>query len=725
MLRLVARLLLRIFFNYSIHGPIPKSPPSKLLILCNHQSFVDPLFILAYCPFDIWWITHTQIAAQWRFRIFLRFVPHLVVDTANPLTMKLVIEHINSGKPVCIFPEGRLTVTGALMKVYDGLAFLQFKTGAQLLPVSVDGAVYSRFNRLKKPFPRLLRPRVRATFFPLTTLPEPSGSSARQRRRNASHQIRRLLEQTWFESQFQHVTNLFDAFLNAISIYGRGAESLSDIRFTPDSYGGVLRGALALGRLVSRHTAEREIAGVLMPNASPTIMLILGMFAQRRIPAMLNYTAGVEGMQSACQTAKIKTIFTSRTFLEKAKLTEKVAQLRDLRILYLEDLRPQFTIADKAWLILYALRFPRAVIQDPKPDDPALVLFTSGSEGKPKGVVLSHRNILANIAQVRSVIEFSNQDKFLAALPLFHSFGLTVGALVPLTTGARVFLYPSPLHYRMIPEIAYDQDCTVIFGTGTFLARYAKMAHEYDFYSAHHVLSGAEKLPDAVRQVWLEKFGIRVLEGYGITEMSPAVSVNTPYFNRPGTVGKILPGIEYDVTPVEGIDHGGMLHLRGPTRMLGYLLHDKPGVIQEPQSPKGPGWYETGDIVEIDADGFLKIAGRVKRFAKVAGEMVSLEVVEQLAALRSPSRAHAASTYASSRRGEVIVLFTEDRELRREHLSAAARERGSPEIAVPRHIQYIEKIPRLGSGKFDYVKLKEMAGGLSTEEKLASQDARS
>jgi acyl-[acyl-carrier-protein]-phospholipid O-acyltransferase/long-chain-fatty-acid--[acyl-carrier-protein] ligase len=691
-----------------VSGPIPQKPPEKLLIIGNHQSFLDPLFVLAYCPFDIWWITHTQIVAKWHFRMILKLVPHLVVDTANPLAMKQVVELVNSGKPVCIFPEGRITTTGSLMKVYDGFAFLAAKTGAQMLPVNFDGLTRSYFTRLPAIFPKFLRPKVRIQFFPLMQLAEPEGRSARERRRKSSHKIRQLLERNHFTAQ--PVTNLFDKFLEALETFGRKAEILSDIRFTPDSFGNVLRGALALGRLVSRITREGEVVGLLMPNASPTVMLLFGLFGVKRVPAMMNYTSGVDGMQSAIQTAQIKTILSSRTFLERAKLTDKVAQLRGVKVVLLEDLRPQFGIGDKLWLILWALRFPRRVVADVKPEDPAVILFTSGSEGKPKGVVLSHRAIVSNIAQVVAVYEFSNKDKFLAALPLFHSFGLTVGALVPLTTGARVFLYPSPLHYRMIPEMAYDQDCTVLFGTSTFLSKYARMAHEYDFYTMRYVLSGAEKLAESVRSEYMNKFGIRIMEGYGVTECSPVLSVNTPVFNRTGTVGRLLPMVEYDVTPVEGIERGGLLHVRGPNLMSGYLLHDAPGKLQPPvSSVKGPGWYETGDIVEVDEDGFVKIVGRAKRFAKVAGEMVSLEVVEQMGALASPQKAHAATTVSDSRRGETILLYSEDKELKRDRLLAAARQAGMPEVAVPRFVQHVDKLPRLGSGKVDYVSLREKA----------------
>jgi acyl-[acyl-carrier-protein]-phospholipid O-acyltransferase/long-chain-fatty-acid--[acyl-carrier-protein] ligase len=713
MLKFLGRLAIKLFFRCEFQGRIPDKPDGKLLILANHQSFLDPALVAALLPFDVYWITHTTIAAQWHFRIILRFVPHIVVDTTNPMAMKQVVQEIDAGKPVVIFPEGRLTVTGSLMKVYDGLAFLQARTGAKILPIAIDGAVFSRFTRAKPRLPKLWRPRVRVTYFPVRELPPPEGRSSRERRRAASNQIRRMLEETWFLSRKQ--TSLFETFLDSVELFGRGWEIADDIRFQPQTYGMVLRGALALGRLVSRLSREGEILGVLMPNAAPTIMLLFGMFCVRRVPAMLNYTSGVDGMQSAIDAAGIKTIVASRTFLEKAKLVEKVAQLRGVQVVLLEDLRPTFGLLDKVWLMLWAMRFPRSVMVPTKPSDPAFVLFTSGSEGKPKGVVVSHKGILSNIDQVRSVFEFSAQDKFLAALPLFHSFGLTVGALVPLVTGARVFLYPSPLHYRMIPEMAYDQDCTVLFGTGTFLAKYARMAHPYDLYSVRYVLSGAERLPDSVRQTYLEKFGIRIHEGYGVTECSPAVSVTTPYFHRVGTVGRLLPGMEHRITPVPGIAAGGMLHVRGPNLMLGYLKVDQPGVLQPPSSSVGEGWYETGDIVEIDADGFVRIVARVKRFAKVAGEMVSLEVVEQMAAIASPNRAHAATTVSSERRGEVIVLFSEDRDLKRDALLAAARSAGLPEVAVPRIIHNVDKLTRLGSGKVDYLTLKDTAAKLAAE----------
>jgi acyl-[acyl-carrier-protein]-phospholipid O-acyltransferase/long-chain-fatty-acid--[acyl-carrier-protein] ligase len=448
---------------------------------------------------------------------------------------------------------------------------------------------------------------------------------------------------------------------------------------------------------------------VLLPNLAATLGLVVGMSAFKRIPAMLNYSAGTDGMQSACTVAGIRTIITSKQFLEKARIGEQVQALQGVQVLYLEELKSAFGIADKLWLIAWAMRFPRLVNQAIDPEAPAIVLFTSGSEGKPKGVVHSHRSLQSNIAQIRSVIDFSVDDKFLNALPIFHSFGLTAGALLPLLTGTKLFLYPSPLHYRVIPEVIYDRGCSVLFGTSTFLGNYARFAHPYDFYRLRYVVAGAEKLADAVRATWFEKFGIRILEGYGATETAPVIAVNTPMAYRSGTVGVSLPGMETALAPVPGIEAGGQLHVRGPNVMLGYYKFDNPGVIETPVSGFGDGWYDTGDIVEIDEDGFIRIKGRVKRFAKIAGEMVSLEVVEKIAQTASPEFQHAASTQPDAAKGEAIVLFTTDPAMSRDRLQEAARMLGAPELAVPRKIGPVATLPLLGTGKTDYVTIGKMA----------------
>ena len=531
----------------------------------------------------------------------------------------------------------------------------------------------------------------------------PDAPTAKLRRRLAGEAMRRLMQEMLFKSH--PVQTLFSAFLDAINVHGRKTRLIEDMRQQEESYGELLTRSLALGRMVKKISAPGETVGVLLPNVSNTVCLIFGMSALRRVPAMLNYTSGTAGMQNACIAAGVKTVITSRQFVEAAKLHDTIAAIQGVKFLYLEDLRGNSGWLDKLWLFGYARWFPAALEQGVSPDDPAVVLFTSGSEGKPKGVVHSHHGILANIAQIRAVIDFSPTDKFMIALPLFHAFGFTCGAIMPLVTGSKMFLYPSPLHYRIIPEIIYDRGCTVLFGTSTFLGNYARLAHPYDFYKLRYVVAGAEKLNEEVRKTWMEKFGIRILEGYGATECAPVLAVNTPMAYRSGTVGPLLPGLEPQLDAVPGIQPGGLLSVRGPNVMLGYYLYDSPGVLQAPAD----GWYSTGDIVDIDADGFVRILGRVKRFAKVAGEMVSLETVEQIAHCAAPEGQHAASTQSDAQRGENIMLFTTDAGLTREALQATARGLGSPELAVPRKIILVKELPLLGTGKTDYVKLKQMA----------------
>lgn len=502
---------------------------------------------------------------------------------------------------------------------------------------------------------------------------------------------------------------LFSALVRAMRRFGRRTPGQwEDMKPGTYGYGDLVKMTLALGRLVTRISAEDEHVGILMPNMAATVCLLIGVSANRRVPCMLNYTAGAEGMLNACHTARVGTVVTSRAFIEKANLGDEVARLHGIRLAYLEDLRAEFGLLDKLWLMAWALWFPLRAVPPGDPEAPAVVLFTSGTEGKPKGVVLSHRALLANVGQVLSILNFGPGDKVFNCLPIFHSFALTAGTLIPLVCGARLFLYTSPLHYKAIPELVRQKRCTVLFATGTFLNQYARQAGVDDFAGLTMVVAGAEKLAEPVRRLWRERFGIDIIEGYGATEAAPVLSANTPADNRHGSVGRLLPGIEAHLEEVPGIRDGGELHVRGPNLMSGYYRYDRPGVLEPPASALGPGWYNTGDVVAIDADGFLSVIGRLRRFAKVAGEMVSLEVVEDIARAASAEAMHAATCVADLGRGEAIVLYTTDSDLTREQLAAAAHGLGYPEIAVPRRILVVDSLPLLGSGKVDYVRLHRM-----------------
>ena len=705
MLRFMLRALLRPLFRVRVSGDARAFANPRTLIIANHESFLDGMLLGAFLPVRATFVVHTQVLSRWYFRAFLHFVPHLAVDSTNPLAMKLICRLVETGRPVVIFPEGRLTITGALMKVYDGAAFVAAKTGATVVPVHIEGSGRSYFGRLAGVYPLKLFPRIRIAIQPARHIPMPQLPSAKERRRRSGELMRRILLDMLVATRPRRT--LYEAFLDAKATFGSHYGLVEDVRLKEESYGSMLRTTLALARLLAPLTSAGEVVGVIMPNAAPTMGLILGLSASGRVPALLNYTAGPESVRGACAVARIRTIIASRTFIEKARLGQLLEELPGTRVQYLEDLRGGFGMLDRLWVLWHGL-FPRSVQCNRTPEDPAIVLFTSGSEGTPKGVVHSHASLLSNIAQIRAIADFTPLDKFMVALPLFHSFGLACGVIMPLVSGCKVFLYPSPLHYRIIPELVYDRNCTVLFGTSTFLGNYAKFAHPYDFGRLRYVVAGAEKLAEEVRRTWIEKFGIRVLEGYGVTECAPVIAVNVPMACRTGSVGQIVPGMQFEIEPVPGIESGGILHVRGPNVMKGYFLHDQPGVLQPPKSI-GEGWYSTGDIVEIDADDFVHIRGRVKRFAKIAGEMISLEVVERVAANAAPGFAHAVATRTDSAKGEALVLFTTAPQLAREQLSAAAKSLGASELAVPRIVHSVSAIPLLGSGKTDYVRLKQMA----------------
>lgn len=704
-LKAMLRGLCRVLFRVRVGGDLRAFGHPRTLIVANHESFLDGMLLGLFLPVQPVFIVHSWVAAHPVLRTLLKMTDYLAVDPAQPMAIKKILKLVETGRPVVIFPEGRITLTGSLMKVYDGPAFIAAKTGAAVVPVRLDGPARSYFSRLTGDYPRHLFPAIRISIQPATHIAMPDLPSAKLRRKHAGEALRVVMQDMLFHSRPRQT--LWQALVETMTIYGSKRKVIEDMRQIPMSYRTLWKMSLAIARVLQRDTRVGERVGILLPNLSATVGAIFGLSALDRVAAMINHTSGRDGMANACVAAEVRLILTSRAFLDKANLTDIVQGLSGIRLVYLEDLRASLNWIDKLWL-LAGTYFPQLVLRNGDPEAAAVVLFTSGSEGKPKGVVLSHRALLSNVAQVRAVIDMQPTDKVFNALPMFHSFGLTGGTLMPILTGMNVFLYPSPLHYRIIPELVYEKSCTILFGTGTFLGNYAKFAHPYDFYRVRYVVAGAEKVNDSVRDLWFEKFGIRILEGYGATETAPVLAVNTPMAFKKGSVGQLLPGIESRIVPVPGIAAGGMLYVSGPNLMSGYLRAEHPGVLERPESVLGKGWYETGDIVDRDEQGFIYIVGRVKRFAKVAGEMVSLEVVENLANYASSAYVHAATTQPDKQRGEAILLYTTDMNLDRERLQQVARENGQPEIAVPRKVIHAAVLPLLGTGKIDYVALKLM-----------------
>ena len=497
--------------------------------------------------------------------------------------------------------------------------------------------------------------------------------------------------------------SLFEAVRDAAGRFGPSKPIVEDVVTGALSYRKLLIGSRVLGRRFEAMTRPGEAVGVLLPNANGVVLSLLGLASAGRVAAMMNYTAGPASVTAAVKTAAIRTVVSSKAFVEKAGLADIIEAIEKggAKLVWLEDIRASIGTFEK----LSAALLWRFALHRQEAEKPAVILFTSGSEGTPKAVVLSNRSLLANVMQAEARISFSPTDKLLNVLPVFHSFGLTGGTILPLVNGVPLFLYPSPLHYKIIPEIARKVRPTIMFGTDTFLAAYARTAKDEDFSSLRFVVAGAEAVKPETRKTWRERFGAEIVEGFGLTEAAPVVAVNSATHSRDGTVGRLLPGMRMRLEPVEGISEGGRLWLSGPNLMRGYMTADRPGELQSLEGE----WLDTGDIVSVDREGFITICGRAKRFAKIAGEMISLGAVEMLVKSLWPEDNHAAVSVPDKRRGERIVLVTTADEADAESLRRYGKEHGAAEIMVPDGIVKVKEIPLLGSGKTDYVSARRMA----------------
>jgi acyl-[acyl-carrier-protein]-phospholipid O-acyltransferase/long-chain-fatty-acid--[acyl-carrier-protein] ligase len=509
---------------------------------------------------------------------------------------------------------------------------------------------------------------------------------------------------------------ILGALLDARRRFGGSRAILTDGDERTLTYQEIVRAAFALGHALKKGTERGEAVGVLLPTGIGSVLTVFALSAYGRVPAMLNFTAGLQSMHAALRAAGVKKVITAHRFIELGKFEALEAWLAPFaELIYLEEVREKLSLGDKAATVLGSI-MPSMVAANVKPSETAVILFTSGTEGEPKGVALSHANIVSNVEQVRAHLAFYDTDVVFNPLPTFHSFGLTVGALMPLFIGVKAVLHPTPRQPHEIVRRVREHQATILLATDTFISQYARTSNPGDLDSLRLAVCGAERLRDETRHLVLGKCKAHLLEGYGVTESSPVISANQPEANHPGTVGRVLPLIETRIVPVEGISNGGRLYVRGPNIMRGYLRSERPGEIEPPPD----GWHDTGDIVAMDSGGFLAIRGRLKRFAKIGGETVSLTVVENCASALWPDHMHAAVAVPDGRKGEQIVLVTTYPGANRADFVTWVQNHGVVELAVPRRVVHVGEIPVLGTGKTDYPSVSRLVAAASEGTAAAS-----
>ncbi|WP_395451399.1 AMP-binding protein [Aminobacter sp. UC22_36] len=674
---------------------------APVIYVISHQSRLEPALMLSLLPEQTLHILDDASAKAFWLEPWRELGRTIAFNAEHVFVSRRLVRVLRGKGRLAVYLPDTVEPDVKAFRLFRAVARIAMQADARIVPIFVSGARHLPFSLTPaERAPRHWFPRLRIAALAPMTMAELLQRAGYNQTTTANALFDRIAEARLAGTDLSR--GVFGSMCDAASRYGASRTIVEDVVSGALSYRKLLTGARVLGKRLKAISSPGEAVGILLPNANGVVLAMLGLISAGRVAAMINYTAGSTNVASAVKTAEIKTIVSSRVFVQKADLSDIIAAAEQAgaRIVWLEELRDSISTSEK---LSAALQWRRPLHQQDA-SKPAVILFTSGSEGTPKAVVLSHRNLVANAMQAEARISISPVDKLLNVLPVFHSFGLTGGTILPLLTGIRLFLYPSPLHYKIIPDVARKIRPTIMFGTDTFLAAYARTAEDGDFSSLRFVVAGAEPVRPETRRVWRERFNAEIIEGFGLTEAAPVVAVNTATHGRDGTVGRLLPAMRMRLEEVEGVAEGGQLWLAGPNLMMGYMTADRPGELQPLE-----GWHDTGDIVSVDREGFITIRGRAKRFAKIAGEMVSLGAVEMLVQALWPEERHAAVAVPDKRRGERIVLVTTAGNADPEMLRVYGKQAGVAELMVPHDIIKVREIPVLGSGKTDYVAARRLA----------------
>lgn len=696
-------------------------PASGFLLLPNHITFVDAIVLQLACPRRIRFIIDEGFYRSPILHPFLKLAGCIPITTKRAKeAVRLAAEQVRAGEVVCLFPEGQLTRVGTLLRLQRGYELIARQAGAPVVPVWLDqlwGSIFSfQGGRFFGKWPRSLPYRVTVAFGDPIAAEDADIARVREELLKLGefcYSRRSVLQRHLAEVC---VRGMKRRFFSPAVVDGVDQSTLST--------GKVLGAAIAFSRYLRREFTDERIAFVL-PASKGAVVANLAIVLAGKVPVGLNFTSGRAAIEACCRRANLTVAISATAFIQRLDDFPWPA-----RVVKMDELLPGMKKNIVLWtiialvcptfLLLRLLKIPRQ-----GGHKEAILLFTSGSAGEPKGVVLSHLNLLGNVSQFNALLNATKEDGILASLPFFHSFGSTVTLWYPLIEGVLVVTYPNPLEAAKNAALVEKYKLTVLLATPTFLRAYLRKAQPDQLRTVRLTITGAEKLPRDLAHAFEERFGQPVFEGYGLTETSPVVSVNLPErkkikpndiiqpTSRAGSVGKMAPGIAAQIREPETESHmslhdTGMLWLRGPNIFEGYL-HDPERTAEVLRD----GWFRTGDIARFDEDGFLYIEGRLSRFSKIGGEMVPHEAIEHKITSALGLDGHSERLIVvcgveDASKGEAIVLLSAI-EIDLEQLRAKLREAGVPNLWIPKRVVRVEAIPVLASGKLNLTRCQEIA----------------
>jgi acyl-[acyl-carrier-protein]-phospholipid O-acyltransferase / long-chain-fatty-acid--[acyl-carrier-protein] ligase len=712
-------LLTHTFYRIRIVGQpnIPHKGPA--LIVANHVSMADGLLVAACIQRFVRFMVYGPIFRRPLLNAFMRRMHAIPVSAANKREMLAAIAQaraeLEAGHVVCIFAEGAVTRTGNLLPFKRGLEHIVHGLDVPIVPVHLDGVWGSVFSFKGEKF---YWKRPERFPYPVTVTwgaPMPAHSTAKD--------VRQAVTELAVEAMANRPTKQNQLHLELARVARRYWRALAtaDSTGVELSFGRLMIGSFALGRVLARRTSGEQTIGTLLPASAGAAVTNVAIYMAGRMPVNLNFTIGQEALAGAIAQAGIRTIVTSRVFLKKADLPEIPGMV------FLEDLRKEVSGIDKAIALVHARLAPLPLIRRwfgasaPDGGSPlGTIIFSSGSTGVPKGVMLTHAALLANIDSFKQVFPMNDTDTFIGVLPFFHSFGFTCTFWFPLLQGSTAAYHPNPMDGKTIGEMAEKYRATMLVSTPTFCGGYVRRISKEQFAHLKFAIVGAEKLRPALAAEFREKYGVELFEGYGMTEMAPVVAVNRPDVtdgpevqigNKPGSVGHPIPGVAARVVDQNtgedlGTGQEGLLLLKGPNMMKGYL-HAPERTAEVMRN----GWYVTGDIAKLDDDGFIFITDRLSRFSKIGGEMVPHVKIEDAINEILGELACAVTAVPDATKGERLVAFYTRPDVLPETLWERLCQTTLPRLWVPKrdHLVPIDTIPTLGTGKTDLRRLKQLA----------------